>query len=107
MKSRKKKESIFQNRSMIFPVSLIFGSMLLLFSDMGIIKWYELRQKRRHIQMEIDLLINKEKDLTAELDRLKNDDDYIKKIAQERFHMIKPGEKIFRVVDRRKIKKDK
>ena len=81
--------------------------MLLLFSDMGIIKWYELRQERRHIQMETDLLINKEKDLTAELDRLKNDDDYIKKIAQERFHMIKPGEKIFRVVDRRKIKKDK
>ena len=81
--------------------------MQLLFSDMGIAKWYELRQERRHIQMEIDLLINKEKDLTAELDRLKNDDDYIKKIAQERFHMIKPGEKIFRVVDRRKIKKDK
>ena len=81
--------------------------MLLLFSDMGIVKWYELRQERRHIQMEIGLLINKEKDLTAELDRLKNDDDYIKKIAQERFHMIKPGEKIFRVVDRRKIKMDK
>ena len=35
-----------------------------------------------------------------------NDDDYIKKIAQERFHMIKPGEKIFRVVDRRRVKND-
>ena len=81
--------------------------MLLLFSDMGIVTWYQLREERRHIQMEIDLLINKEKDLTVELDRLKNDDDYIKKIAQERFHMIKPGEKIFRVIDRRKIKKDK
>ena len=107
MKGRKKKKSIFQNRSMIFPVSLIFGSILLLFSDMGIVKWYQLREERRHIQMEIDLLINKEKDLTEELDRLENDEDYIKKIAQERFHMIKPGEKIFRVVDRRKIKKDK
>ena len=56
--------------------------------------------------MEIDLLINKEKDLSAELDRLENDDDYIKKIARERFHMIKPGEKIFRVVDRRRVKND-
>ncbi len=81
--------------------------MLLLFSDMGIVKWYQLRQERHKMQIEIDLLINKEKDLTAELDRLENDDDYIKKIARERFHMIKPGEKIFRVVDKRKVKMDK
>ena len=104
---RRKKKSILQNRNIIFPIILVFGGMLLLFSDMGIVTWYQLREERRHIQMEIDLLINKEKDLTVELDRLKNDDDYIKKIAQERFHMIKPGEKIFRVIDRRKIKKDK
>ena len=78
--------------------------MLLLISDMGVVKWYQLRQERRHMQMEIDLLINKEKDLSAELDRLENDDDYIKEIAREQFHMIKPGEKIFRVDDRRKIK---
>ena len=70
MKGRKKKSSIFQNKNMIFPFVLIFGSMLLLFSDMGIIKWYQLRQERHQMQMEIDLLINKEKDLTEELDRL-------------------------------------
>ena len=106
MKGRKKKSSIFQNRGMIFPGIIIIGSMLLLISDMGIVKWYQLRQERRHMQMEIDLLINKEKDLSSELDRLENDDDYIKKIARERFHMIKPGEKIFRVVDRRRVKND-
>ena len=74
---------------------------------MGIIKWYQLRQERHQIQTEIDRLILKEKNLTAELDRLENDDEYIKKIARERFHMVKPGEKVFRVVDRRKVKKDK
>ena len=74
---------------------------------MGIIKWYQLRQERHQIQAEIDQLIIKEKNLTAELDRLENDDEYIKKIARERFHMVKPGEKVFRVVDRRKVKKDK
>ena len=47
------------------------------------------------------------KELTAELDLLENDDEYIKKIARERFHMVNPGEKVFRVVDRRKVKKDK
>ncbi len=73
---------------------------------MGIIKWYQLRHKRYHIQAEIEQLILKEKNLTEELDRLENDDEYIKQIARERFHMVKPGEKVFRVVDRRKVKKD-
>ena len=50
-------------------------------------------------------LIIEEKRLTEELTRLKYDDDYIKKIARERFHMVKQGEKVFRVVDRRKVNK--
>ena len=72
---------------------------------MGIYKWYQLREERRYIQARIDRLILEEKDLTAELDRLENDDEYIKKIARERFHMVKPGEKVFRVIDRRKVTK--
>tara|TARA_B100000315_G_scaffold99675_1_gene91709 strand:- start:650 stop:973 length:324 start_codon:yes stop_codon:yes gene_type:complete len=107
MKNRKKKKSIFQNRNLIFPIILVIGGMLLIFNDMGIIKWYHLKQERSHIQTEIDQLIIKEKNLTAELDRLEHDDEYIKKIARERFHMVKPGEKVFRVVDKRKVKKSK
>ena len=107
MKSKKNKKGFFQSRNVIFPIILIFWAMLFIFNDMGIFKWYQLRQKRHHIQEEIDRLILEEKDLAAELDRLENDDEYIKKIARERFHMVKPGEKVFRVVDRRKVKKDK
>ena len=107
MKSWKKKKSFFQNRNMIFPIILVLGIMLLFFNDMGIVKWYQLKQERLHIQSEIDQLILEEKDLAAELDRLENDNEYIKKIARERFHMVKPGEKVFRVIDRRKVKKDK
>ena len=106
MKSQQKKKSIFQARNIIFPIILILGGILLIFNDMGIIKWYQLRQERHQIQTEIDRLILKEKNLTAELDRLENDDEYIKKIARERFHLAKPGEKVFRVVDRRKVKKE-
>ena len=91
---------------MIFPTILILGTMLIFFNDMGIVKWYQLKQERLHVQTEIDRLILEEKDLTSELDRLENDDEYMKKIARERFHMVKPGEKVFRVIDRRKVKKD-
>ena len=71
---------------------------------MGIIKWYQLRNERNRIQMEIDGFIQNEAILTHELDRLKNDEEYIKKIAREKFHMVKPGEKVFRVINRKKVK---
>ena len=71
---------------------------------MGIVKWYQLRQERRLVKAEIRGLILEEKSLTEELNRLNYDDDYVKKIARERFHMVNPGEKVFRVVDRRKVK---
>ena len=69
---------------------------------MGIVKWYQLRKERNRIQAEIDQFIKNEAILTDELDRLKNDEEYMKKIALEKFHMVKPGEKVFRVIDRRK-----
>ena len=78
--------------------------MFLIANDMGIICWYKLRRERNQVQAEIERLIREEAVLTNELDRLTNDKEYIKKIAQEKFYMVKPGEKIFRVIDRRKIK---
>ena len=89
---------------MIFPLILIVGGVFLIANDMGIIRWYQLRRERNQVQAEIERLIHEEAILTNELDRLTNDKEYIKKIAQEKFYMVKPGEKVFRVIDRRKIK---
>ena len=71
---------------------------------MGIVKWYQLRKERNQIRAEIDLYIQNEAELDQELDKLTNDANYIKKIAQEKFHMVKSGEKVFRVIDKRKTK---
>ena len=71
---------------------------------MGIVQWYQLRHERNNVQAEINRLIQEESKLTSELGRLTNDKEYIKKIAREKFYMVKPGEKIFRVIDRRKMK---
>ena len=89
---------------MVFPLILIVGVLFLVSNDIGIVRWYQLRNERNQVQAEINRLIQQEADLTNELDRLTNDKEYIKKIAQEKFHMVKPGEKVFRVIDRRKIK---
>ena len=52
------------------------------------------------IQKEIDQLIFKQDKLNTELGRLINDKEYIKQLAQEKFHMVKKGEKVFRVVNK-------
>ena len=82
----------------------IFGLGLFIFDDLGLLKWYSLRKERIRIQYEIDELIQREAQLTEEISKIKSDDTYLEKIAREKFQMVKPGEKIFRVVDNRKIK---
>ena len=89
---------------MIFPLIFIIGGLFLVSNDLGIVRWYQLRRERNQIKVEIDQLIQEEAELTNELDRLTNDKEYIKKIAREKFHMVKPGEKVFRVIDRKKTK---
>ena len=89
---------------MVFPLIIIVGGLFLVSNDMGIVRWSQLHRERSQVKAEIDLLIQKEGDLTNELDHLINDKEHIKKIAQKKFHMVKPGEKVFRVIDRRKIK---
>ena len=97
-----RRKKISKNRIMIFPLIFILGGLFLIFNDMGIIRWYQLRNERNQIKVQIDQLLQNKKTLTVELDHLKNDKEYIKKIAQEKFHMVSPGEKVFRVIDRRK-----
>ena len=82
----------------------IFGLGLFIFDDLGLLKWYSLRKDRIRIQFEIDELIQREAQLTEEINKIKSDDTYLEKIAREKFQMVKPGEKIFRVVDNRKVK---
>ena len=105
-KKNYRKKTIFQNRIMIFPLIFVIGGLFLISNDMGIVKWYQLRKERNRIQAEIDQFIQKGAEFNDELKRLTNDGEYIKKIAQEKFHMVKSGEKVFRVIDRRKIDKE-
>ena len=89
---------------MVFPLLLFVCGLFLVSNDMGIVRWYQLHSERNQVKAEIDQLIQEEAELTNELDRLTNDKEYIKKIAREKFHMVKPGEKVFRVIDRKKAK---
>ena len=51
------------------------------------------------IQKKITQLREEKEVLKNEKNKIENDLDYIEKIAREKYKMVKPGEKIFKVID--------
>ena len=76
---------------------------LFLFDDLGLLKLHSLRQERTKIQSQIDDLITRKAHLDKEIQKIKNNDIYLEKIAREKFQMVKPGEKVFRVIQNRNV----
>ena len=71
--------------------------LLLLFSDRGFITLWNLKKEKIEIQQEINSLRQQIAALEKEVEKLEFDEKYIEKIAREKFRMVKPGEKVFKV----------
>lgn len=81
-------------------VAIILGCIsLLLFSDRGLINLWSLKKEKLEIQNEINNLRNQIALLEKEEEKLKFDEKYIEKIAREKFKMVKPGERVFKITD--------
>tara|TARA_B100000029_G_C17129566_1_gene798241 strand:- start:372 stop:686 length:315 start_codon:yes stop_codon:yes gene_type:complete len=102
LKQKKKKIYFIKKTILLIFISIITFSLF--FNELGLIKWYQLKTKRNKINADIDALLLKENKLNKEMYLLENDDNYIKEIARKKFYMVNSGEKIFRVIDKRKIK---
>ena len=84
----------------ILMVTIIVGCIsLLLFSDRGLINLWSLKKEKLEIQNEINDLRNQIALLEKEEEKLKFDEKYIEKIAREKFKMVKPGERVFKIVE--------
>ena len=84
----------------ILMVTIVVGCIsLLLFSDRGLINLWSLKKEKLEIQNEINDLRNQIAMLEKEEEKLKFDEKYIEKIAREKFKMVKPGERVFKVTD--------
>ena len=81
-------------------VILIFISLLIIFflGDHGVLKLYNVKKERKKIQAEIIYLRNQKEETKLEKNKLENDLQYIEKLAREKYKMVKPGEKVFKVV---------
>tara|TARA_Y100001970_G_scaffold278518_1_gene384332 strand:+ start:27 stop:320 length:294 start_codon:yes stop_codon:yes gene_type:complete len=84
----------------ILMVIIIVGCIsLLVFSDRGLINLWSLKKEKLEIQNQINDLRNQIAMLEKEEEKLKFDEKYIEKIAREKFKMVKPGERVFKVTD--------
>ena len=85
----------------ILMLSITIGCItLLLFSDRGLINLWLLKKEKLEIQNAINDLRNQIAMLEKEEEKLKFDEKYIEKIAREKFKMVKPGERVFKVTNK-------
>ena len=84
----------------LLMVTIVVGCIsLLLFSDRGLINLWSLKKEKLEIQNKINDLRNQIAMLEKDEEKLKFDEKYIEKIAREKFKMVKPGERVFKVTD--------
>ena len=93
--------SIFQKQFFKGLVFLTCFSLIIvfIFGDHGLLKLYKIKKERQMVQKKIALLREEREKLKTEKIKIENDLSYIEKIAREKYKMVKPGEKIFKVVD--------
>jgi cell division protein FtsB len=92
-------KSFFTITNLLMVIVVIGCISLLLFSDRGLINLWSLKKEKLEIQNEINDLRSQIAMLEKEEEKLKFDEKYIEKIAREKFKMVKPGERVFKVTD--------
>ena len=106
-KRRRKKKSILitiakaEKKLIQGLIFLFFFSLIIVFvfGDHGLYKLYKIKKKRKLVQDQITQLRIEREKIKVEKNKLENNLDYIEKIAREKYRMVKPGEKIFKVIE--------
>ena len=80
--------------------------MILIFNDFGLIRYFKLKKEHTLLDQELSQLLAQQQELRLEIDKLQYDQNYIEKIAREKFLMVKPGEKIYKVEDDKIIREN-
>ena len=82
-------------------VFLICMSLIIIFifGDHGLIKLYKIKNQRKNVQNHITQLRKEREKKKEEKNKIENDLEYIEKIAREKYKMVKPGEKIFKIIE--------
>ena len=101
--TRKKQSKTLQFNYYVLTVITTVFIMVLVLNDFGLITYFKLKNKHQTLDKELRRLLVQQNDLRSEIDKLQTDQDYIEKIAREKFMMVKPGERVYRVKEEKEI----
>ena len=85
-------------RGVVLLVSIILV-IIFFFGDHGIYQLIKINSERKRTQDLIAELRLELQNLEIKKQNLKYDDEYLMKLAREKYGMVMPGEKIFRVIE--------
>ena len=71
--------------------------LVVLFNDFGLLKLIRLQKKHSALEKSLTTLLLQQEKLREQISKLQTDNEYIEKIAREKFMMVLPGEKVYRV----------
>ena len=76
--------------------------IIFIFGDHGLLQLYKLKRDRAKVQAQIAQLRKERERVMVEKNQLENDIQYLEKLARERYRMVKPGEKVYKVIPEKK-----
>lgn len=103
-KKRKKTFKKYNKKLKLLSCLSLAGLTFLVFNDSGLIQWLKLKNYKENNLVQNNMLLDQQIKLQNEIYKLENDEEYLEKIARERFMLVKPGEKVFRVIDTKTMK---
>jgi cell division protein FtsB len=97
---RRLKESKLKTRLLMFGLvlSLVFIVLSFSWGEFGFIRIWILSKRIEKLEKEIATLKVQKQDIAWEIDRMKNDPDYIKRYAVEKYGYARPDQKIIQFV---------
>jgi len=93
----KKKSSLY-----IVFTGVIVSLAILLFNDFGLLQLIKLQRQHQKLEHSLNALLSQQNKLKSEINQLQTNNEYIEKIAREKFMMVLPGEKVYRVKEIKK-----
>ena len=76
--------------------------IIFIFGDHGLLQLYKLKLERAKVQSQIVQLRKERERVMVEKNQLENDIQYLEKLARERYRMVKPGEKVYKIIPEKK-----
>jgi len=101
-RGNRSKETVERNQKLrrrfawgIAAIVLFYLLVPLIVGDMGLVKYFRMRQTQHRLQEEIQQLSEENKKIEGDIQALRSDPARIERLARERLGLVRPGEVVY------------